>query len=74
MSALDQAATAVPRSGAGLSAKRWNGDFRHLESDVAAVAHHLRTDLDLKADERAADWPLADAINSAFLPYRRPSC
>src|SRR6266699_5226695 len=24
----------------------WDGDLRHLEDDVASVAHHLRADLD----------------------------
>jgi hypothetical protein len=24
----------------------WNGDLGHLEDDIAAVAHHLRADLD----------------------------
>src|SRR5260221_9414397 len=24
----------------------WDGDLRHLEDDIASVAHHLRADLD----------------------------
>jgi hypothetical protein len=35
----------------------WDGDLRHLEGDIAAVAHHLRADLDqllLQARQRPA--------------------
>ena len=35
----------------------WDGDLRHLEDDIASVAHHLRADLDqllLQARQRPA--------------------
>ena len=54
--ALDQAAAAVRQSAANfLEHLLRDGDLGHLECDVAAVAHHLRADLNqllLQARER----------------------
>jgi hypothetical protein len=45
--ALVAAAAVVPRSAANLMEHLpWDGDLRHLEGDIAAVAHDLDADLD----------------------------
>ena len=50
----------------------WDGDLRHLEDDIASVAHHLRADLDQLLFKLVSDQSLIGS-GVASAGARRPS-